>query len=84
MRTATSEMVRTTAANSILTHLKRPETSKVELNVTVKEDSLMAELREVTQKMVDSQRAALQTGAVTAEEVAHCNIIQGESEVVDE
>lgn len=84
MKSANSELVQTTAANSILNALKRPETQKVELAIGIKEDSLMSELREVTQNLVNSHRQALTSGAVTAEEVAHSDIIQGECEVVDE
>ena len=83
MMTANSEMVRTTAANSILQQLKPPETQKVELDVNVKEDSSIAQLREATMKLAAQQRDALQAGVVDAQEVAHSRVIvEGDYEEV--
>ncbi len=83
MLTANSEMVRTTAANSLLQQLKPPETQKVELDVNVKEDSSIAQLREATMKLAAQQRDALQSGAVNAQEVAHSKVIvDGEFEEI--
>jgi hypothetical protein len=83
MDTANSEKVRSDAANSILTHLKQPETSKVELDVNVKQDSSISQLRDATMKLVAQQREALQAGAVDAQQVAHSPVvIEGEVEEV--
>lgn len=83
MMTANSEMVRTTAANSILQQLKPPETQKVELDVNVKEDSSIAELRRTTLELAAQQRQMIQAGAMDAQEVAHSRLImEGEYEEV--
>jgi hypothetical protein len=70
MLTANSEKVRTDAANSLLTHLKQPETQKVELNVNHSEDSSIAELRRATLDLAAQQRAAMQAGAADATSIA--------------
>lgn len=84
MLTAKSEMVRTTAANSLLTQLKPPETKKIELDVTQKESSAIKELREATLALAAQQRDMIKAGIANAQEVAHSKIIQGEAEVIDE
>jgi hypothetical protein len=79
MITANSEKVRTDAANSLLTHLKRPETQKVELDIGVKEDSSIDQLRKATLELAAAQRLALQAGQLNAQEVAHSPVvIEGE------
>lgn len=75
MMHAKSEKVQSDAANSILTQLKRPDTQKVELDVSVKEDSAVAALREMTQAYVAQQRQALQAGSMNAQEAAHEKLV---------
>lgn len=83
MVTANSEKVRTDAANSLLTHLKMPETKKVELDVSVKEDSSIAQLRQATQELVRQQRLAMESGSMTAQDAAHMRIIPKTDDVID-
>jgi hypothetical protein len=83
MLTARSEKVRSDAANSLLTHLKMPETSKVQLDVNVKQDESILELRNSTMELVAQQKKMLQAGAMTTKEVAHSRIIHGEIEDVE-
>ena len=83
MLTAKSEKVRTDAANSLLHHLKPPETQKVELDIGVKPDSSIAQLRDATLALAAEQRKALQAGAVNAAEVASSAVvIDGEAKDV--
>jgi hypothetical protein len=70
-----SDKVRCDAANSLLTHLKMPETQKVELEIGVKEDSSIAALRAATLELARQQRLALEAGAMNAQEVAHTRIV---------
>lgn len=70
-----SDKVRCDAANSLLTHLKMPETQKVELEIGVKEDSSIAQLRQATLELARQQRLAMEAGAMNAQEVAHAKII---------
>ena len=83
MRTAKSEKVRSDAANSLLTQLKPPEVKKVELDIGIKEDSSIAQLRQATLELAAAQRLALQAGVTTAQETAHSTlVIQGEAKEV--
>ena len=80
MITAKSEKVRCDAANSLLTHLKMPETQKVELEIGMKEDSSIAALRATTLELSRQQRLMMESGAMNAQEIAHGKlIIEGEA-----
>ena len=70
-----SPKVRTDAANSLLTHLKMPETKKVELDLNVKEDGSIAALRATTLELARQQRLMVEAGAMNAQEVAHGKLI---------
>jgi hypothetical protein len=84
MLTANSEKVRSDAANSILTHLKQPETQKIELDVGMKQDSSIDQLRRATQDLVAETRQAIKAGVLTAQQAAHAPVvIEGEAEVVE-
>lgn len=74
MMTANSEKVRSDAANSLLTHLKMPETQKVELDISVKEDSAISALRESTLALARQQRLMVEAGAMSAQQVAHSKV----------
>lgn len=78
MMTAKSEKVRSDAANSLLSHLKRPEAQKIELDIGLKEDKSIDELRNSTMELVSMQRKMLESGMMNAKQVAHSKIIQGE------
>ncbi len=79
MVNAKSEKVRSDAANSLLTHLKMPETQKVELEIGVKEDSSIASLRAATLELARQQRLSMESGQMNAQEVAHTKlVIEGE------
>lgn len=83
MLSANSEKVRSDAANSILTHLKQPETQKIELDVGMKEDSSINALRASTMDLVAQQKQILRAGVMHAQEMAHTKlIIEGEAEEV--
>ena len=79
MVSANSEKVRSDAANSILTHLKMPETQKIELDIGVKQDSSIDALRASTLELVAMQRKMIQAGAMSAGEMAGSKlVIEGE------
>lgn len=83
MANAKSEKVRCDAANSLLTHLKMPETQKVELDIGIKEDGSIAALRATTLELARQQRMMLESGAMNAQEVAHTRlVIEGEAKEV--
>jgi hypothetical protein len=71
-----SPKVRSDAANSLLTHLKAPET-KMEIDVTIKQDSTLSDLRATTEKLVQQQHALLTSGKVDAKFIAQSDLIAG-------
>ena len=75
MTTANSEKVRCDAANSLLTHLKMPETQKVELDLNIKEDGSIAALRATTLELARQQRLMVESGAMNAQEIAHGKLV---------
>lgn len=75
MVSANSEKVRCDAANSLLTHLKMPETQKVELDLNIKEDGSIAALRATTLELARQQRLMVESGAMNAQEIAHGKLV---------
>lgn len=74
MISSKSDKVRCDAANSLLTHLKMPETQKVELAIGVSEDSSIAALRASTLALSRQQRLMVESGSMNAQEVAHSRL----------
>lgn len=74
MANAKSEMVRMQAANSILTHLKRPETKDVNINLGVKDDDGIAALKGMMRDLAEKQTKLIESGAATRE-IAHQKLI---------
>lgn len=74
MITSKSDKVRCDAANSLLTHLKMPETQKIELEIGVKEDSSIQALRDSTMALARQQRMMMEAGAMNAQEIAHSRL----------
>ncbi len=75
MQSAKSEKVRSDAANSVLTHLKPPETAKIELDVVQKDSSEITDLRKAVQDLVTLQRDTITSGSMNAKEIAHSRLI---------
>lgn len=75
---AKSEKVRADAANSLLTHLKRPEAAKVEIDIAVKQEDTIGEMRRAAIELVDAQRRAIEQGMENAATIAESKIIEGE------
>lgn len=74
MREAKSETVRQKAAECLIVQLKAPEASKIELDVSYNNDSI-TELRNTTRALAQQQAELIKSGAVTAEHIAHSDII---------
>ena len=77
MLTADSEKVRTDAANSILNHLKPPEVKKIELDIGMKDNGTIAELKEVTAKLAEQQKKMIEGKQLTPLQVAHSILVDG-------
>lgn len=80
MTTAKSEKVRTDAANSLLTHLKQPEMAKVSVDVNVKQEDSIGELRKAVTELSLAQAEAIRLGVKDAQAIAEAKIIEGEVE----
>jgi hypothetical protein len=78
MINAKSEKVRTDAANSLLTHLRRPEAAKVELEIGVKTEDSIGELRRTMIKLGEAQAEAIRLKLEDAQSIAESKIIEGE------
>jgi hypothetical protein len=75
---------RTAAANSILTHLKVPEATKVELDIGLKTDSVISDLRSTMVKLAGVQQKVISDGGATPKDIAESSVALIEGEVVDE
>lgn len=76
MVNASSEKVQSDAANSLLIHLKPPEVTKVELDIGIKDNDLITELREATAKMAAQQLRLIESGVMTAKGAAEQQVIE--------
>ena len=76
MMHANSEMVRTTAANSILTHLTKPKEAGPLINLDMRETSGMEELKGMLTTLAQKQKELIESGATT-KSIAEQNIIEG-------
>jgi len=83
MQMAQSEKVRTEAANSILTHLKKPEGKDFQINMDLRDTSGMTELKDAMRRMAEQQQHLITSG-VTTREIAASPIIEGVSKVVSD
>lgn len=75
MMTATSEKVRSDAANSLLTHLKPPETKKVELDIGLKQGSEVDNLRSIIAELAGERKRMIEAGVVTVKQTAEAKLI---------
>jgi sensor histidine kinase regulating citrate/malate metabolism len=63
------------AANSLLVHLKRPESQKIELDIAVKDDSVISELKDITMGLAAQQKKLLESGAYSVKDVSNQGLI---------
>lgn len=74
---ASSEMVRTNAANSILTHLAKPKEAGPLINLDMRDSSGVAELKGMLVGLAQKQKEAIQ-GGLSTKTVAEQSVIEGE------
>ncbi|MBL1322161.1 MAG: hypothetical protein COA63_014050 [Methylophaga sp.] len=80
MNTSGSDKVRSDAANSLLTHLKRPEAKEINLNIGASDNSGMNELKDTIFELARQQQKIIEAGIMTTKEVAHQKIIEHKAE----
>lgn len=76
MMTANSEKVRSDAANSLLTHLKPPEVTKIELDVGLKKDSAMEDLKHTLTELALKQQQFLGAGVTQVKDLAQQKLVR--------
>lgn len=76
MLTASSEKVRSDAANSILTHLKPPEVTKVELDIGLKKDSAMEDLKSTLAELALTQKQFISAGVTQVKDLAQQKLVR--------
>ncbi len=74
MITAASELVRQKAADSILTHLKKPDNHVFQINMDTKENAGMAEMKAMLTQLAQQQHDALESGKMKTIDVAASKI----------
>ena len=82
MVNAQSELVRSNAANSILTHLQKPKESGPLINLDMRETSGMNELKDMLTQMAQKQRELIANGVPT-KEIADQRLIEGSATRVE-
>lgn len=75
MMNANSEKVRSDAANSLLNHLKPPEVQKVELDIGLKQDSVLTDLKQTLYQLSLQQQQVIQAGIVPLKQIAEQRLI---------
>lgn len=78
-----SPKVRSDAANSLLTHLKKPETAKVELDLGFKENSGLKQLSDTLHALAGQQADMIKNGA-SVREIAGSKLIESTATEVDD
>lgn len=73
-----SDKVRTDAANSILTHLKKPEAVKGQIDLNVNESSAMKDLKNMLGQLADQQRQMIAQGEAKTVDIAGSRLIDRE------
>ena len=73
-----SEKVQSDSAAHLLTHLKRPEAAKLEVDVTVSGSDVIGEMRREVLRLSEAQADAIRSRSMTAQEIAESDVVEGE------
>ena len=82
MNNAKSEMVQMQAANSILLHLKKPETKEFNINLGSTQDAGVQELTKMMGELAEQQQEMIRSG-VSTKTIAHTKLVL-DAEVIDD
>lgn len=82
MHTAASEKVRSDAADSLMNHLKKPESKDMNLNIGLKADTGLAELNNTLVNLASAQKKAIQDGRTTEDIAAESIYTDAEFEEI--
>ena len=73
--TSGSDLVRTQAANSILVHLKQPETQHIALEIGVKGTDELEAMRREMRNLASAQKNSIEVGSNTSLEIAESRLM---------
>lgn len=71
-----SDKVRTDAANSLLNHLKKPETGNLTINLDKVESNGMKEMKQMLLQLAEQQKSAIESGQAKTIDIAASRITQ--------
>ena len=77
-----NENVAQKAADSLLMHLKAPDTSKIQIDIATKDVGIIEDLSNVLNRLSEVQQQSISSGSANAKQIAHSVLIEGESEEV--
>ena len=83
MMNANSEKVKADSANSLLVHLKPPEVKKVELDIGVKANKEIDDMKTLLAELSAKQLAMMNSGVVDVTDVANTKIVNAEYREID-
>ena len=66
------------AADSLMNHLKAPETAKMTIDIGAKDTGVLSDLSQALAKLSSMQHSAISGGFLNARDIAHEVIIEGE------
>ena len=82
MKNATSEKVQCDAANSILTHLQKPKDAVTKINLDLRENSGLTELKNTLTQLAEAQKAAIEAGTPT-KVIAGSTLVREDEDIID-
>lgn len=82
MTTAVSEKVRCDAANSILTHLAKPKDQVTNINLDLRENSGLTDLKATLAALAEQQIKAINSGVPT-KEIAGSKLVRADEDITD-
>ena len=75
---STNEYVVQKAADSLMNHLKAPDSAKISIEMGTKDTGVLADLSSALNNLARQQSQAITSGFANAKEIAHSTIIDGE------
>ena len=83
MLNARSEKVQSDSAAKLVDVLKLPETTKIELDIGLKENKTLEDLRNTTLELVKQQKQMIESGMNTVKEIAHSKLLIEDGEIIE-
>ena len=82
MTTSINDMARVQAANSILTHLSKPKDVVANINLDMRENSGLTELKATLEQLANRQLEAIESG-VSTKEIAGSSLVREDEDIID-